>query len=341
MSQQEYEQYTPTTKIESYETEYKTIVQQYRKFVQNPEINQSEWEKFLKSAQLPRPDLAVHGPLLGSEHDYPYYWLENDGIITIYISIPEDEPVEVTSKLIKSKAISGNFWDEVDIINFDRNRIMTTIKIQTHTHFPTIIRGGDSIDSLSSYFLGMLAISLNNIEYGIKWLTKAALDGCTTAPHFLGRFLITQKRTNEAIYWLANAVLLNIDQICMISLATLLIDEGLPFPHYELAENVLCDAASHGDNDAIGNLAKLYLVGGGPIKVDEVKGMKLMESLASSMGMDTNTIKVVRNTSEKIEQIQKSENQESPWVDIAISVGIVGAVIGAAYFGFKKFIKRA
>lgn len=339
MSHDDNEVYTPTTKISSFKEEYDSIINQYKQFIPTPNINQNDWDKFLKNSTLPRKDLEIHGPVLGDEHDYPYYWLECDGIITIYIRIPDNEPIEVDSKQIKSKYISGKFWDEVELINFDRNKIMSTIKFQTKTHFPVIIRGGDDVDPLSSYFLGMLALTLNNLDYAINWMTKASIDGCTTSPHFLGRFLINQNRINEAIYWLTKAVLLNLDLVCMISLASLIADSKVPYKHYELAENILCEAATRGDSDAQGSLAKLYLTGGGPIKVDEQKGMKLLEQVAIKSGLDKSTIQVVQKASKDVDNEENPANKESPLVDIAISIGIVGAVVGVAYFSFRRFFK--
>ena len=323
--------FSPTTKIGSLESELKKIEADYRKYVSSGDFNQQEWLVYLSKTVI-SDTVRVRMPLSGNADCASYKWDEENGEISILMKLKKSEKLELTTKGINCSAISGDFWSEVEIVDLSRTENYAKVVIRPKEHFPVLIRCGLHIDPLSSYFLSILSILLQNEEFFIKWGTKAGVEGCCYAYYILGRHLIAEGKQDMAAYWLSKACLDSRDYTCLIALASLLSKETISKPYYEFAENILCDAVNHGDANAALDLGVLYLNGGGEVESDPVKGANLFNLNAVKSDLDAEAINIINKTENGLKKF--------PWVDIVISSGLIAAIGGATYAVYKWFIKQ-
>ena len=323
---------TPTTHPLPINMELEQIISEYKEFIQMPTINQNKWLEILNKTDKITSTTKVRTPIKGNPDLASYSWEDDSGFIKIKIKISGEQPFEITTHSITSPGLSGELWDEVEIIDVQRMESYTHVVIKPKKDFPVLIKYGDNIDPLSSYYLALLSTILKEPDFFVKWATKSAIEGCHYAQYVLGRNLLTADQPNIAVYWLAKTCLTELDETCLVGLGSLLSKKIVKYPHYSFAENVLIDAVRQGDVNAALDLGLLYINGGGEVKVDANKGLELMRMNASHSNIDKEASKLLAKA--------KKEVNKTSAIDVILSAGFVGLAAGGLYYSYKKFFKK-
>ena len=311
--------------------EIKDIISMTQKDSIHEKVDNNSWNDFISIQEI---NFTLHENLcISPSSKIPYTWEQADnGRIGVYLYYIDSIHVEADENHVKSPKLFGDWWAPVEDIIIKKEESFTKIECRpkNNVHFPVLIRGGESVDPHSMFFLGLLSNSFSK-EYFIKWMAMASEMGEPNAQNFLGRVCINDKNYNEAIHWLARSTIEHNIAISVVDLSILLVQTKL---NPLLAENLLCGLCKSGNPLAFIELGKIYLNGVDDIiKHDASKALKLL-AFASE----------VFHSQEATEIIEKYHSEhpfgEFDLVDIGISAGIALSIATASYFILKKIIFR-
>jgi hypothetical protein len=199
------------------------------------------------------------------------------------------------------------------------------ITFRTSQHFPVLVRYGQMIDLLSAFYLGVLSLNhLNSDHWFLSWLRYAAVRGEHNSQQTLGLYFSGVEQSDEAVYWLARAVLEHADGCAKLRLAVLLTELSENGP---LAEHLLVGLANEGKKEALEPLAELMATGsrGLPPQIERAR-----EITQIVRGEEPQPQVEITNR-----QVTQTESSAAFW-DIVAASGLVMTVATGAFFIVRR-----
>lgn len=268
--------------------------------------------------ELP-PDLFISEKICPYLDRNPYEWgYAYDDTITVVLKNVEMNRVNITEYGISSPVLRGNWFARVEDIKVSFAAGNTTIRFRPTKHFSVLVKGGDSIDPLSLFYLSLLMLKAGNIPLFKSLCSMAAEGGDPNAQYFFGRYAYNIRDYATAVYWLAHQVLDFANEDCTSDLAYVLWRIDTKYRNPVLAENLLCELCRSRSPNAFRELGEMYLRGCRPVPKNRVKAERLLGIAMTEFG------------SREAEQLLREPSEE----DESFSIGDVGIVAGVAAVGF-------
>ena len=240
-------------------------------------VDRAAWSLFLDSYPLDSTVELHHHLCAGSPDRPPWRWTWEDGVISIEFDRPTS--VNATQTSITSPLLRGDWWAQIDDRKLEVNDTGMRMTGRCE-HIPILIRGGDDIDPHSMFFLGMLAFRLGSLDFFTQWLSEAAAAGEPNAQQILGRYLMGQSCTEEAVYWLARSTLEHNDIRSITGLCSLLWNSKPSLANPLLAEALLKPLARDGNPEAALELGCIYLKGAPGVPAQLAEARRLLRLAA-------------------------------------------------------------
>ena len=199
-------------------------------------------------------NIVANQDILGAENeselDDIYRWYQNDDTIKIVwpkkSEIYPDAQIVITEDKIESPYVCGNWYDKVvgePVINDDGKNVEIEIKVTSK--WPILIKGDESIDRMSLFYLAAAAMKTELSDEFECFLTHAGMEGSVLAASTIGYFYSQTGRNNEALYWFTRFADLSNQDLVLLIVARILMDYG----DGALGENILIMIAKQGERD--------------------------------------------------------------------------------------------
>lgn len=314
------------------------VIEDSYKRIDKLELDVDEWNKFADSIpddiQFQDGRRELHEKCLEIPDEVPWIWRYNDDKtqITIIFYLLTPEQIEYTETHISSPSLKGDWWWPANDFNIEYKEGNTYLTFTPTRHFPILIRGGDDIDDLSATYISSLCSVLRQPEWFIKWGMKSALNGEYTSLLHLSVFFLNAEETDKAAYWLARVVREHQNELCGLTLASMLFKEHCEMQCPQLSELLLAKYADEGNMEALYQLSQLYLIGPGEIEKNEEKALKLL-----NIGKEAGHEKCIQ----LLEHYLNSKiDKNTTIIDVALAGGIIllGGVAG--FLLFKRFSRK-
>jgi len=303
------------------------IQNQYKKGIKFP-INYEEWYSILEKKINLFDTFEIHGPILqDSESDLPWYWRQENDVITIYFRDLNPDDILVENNSIHSPSLNGVLWSGAEVLRKEKRNNFVELDLLTSVHFPVLVKGCPNTDGLSAFYLALLSIKLQRTDYFLLWGYRSIEKGEHNAMHFIGRFLISEQKYDEAIYVLSLAVTLHHDQECELYIGSLIWKNIVEYPNPILAENILCKFANLGNSEALISLNEFIA----SFRSDSEQNIRILYDL--SQGLDNSDVTDILNES-------KESLSKPKWVDYTISFAIFAITVFGGTKIYKYFSKK-
>lgn len=309
-----------------------------------------------------------------------YVWDQEGDMITIRYAakypLVENE-IEIDNTKIDTQFLSGIWYGPVKQYEYKIKGKDITITLQVDKFWPILIRGG-SMDIDSAFQLANYCENSGFSDEGLILLKYAANRYHDQATLALAEIAFNDSRSSEALYWFSRYSPLKTNLSALTRVAFVLVDfegdeariaENLLIqlflagekdvlfhlgylylrhpgdfkPNDELAIEYFTQAANNGNVQAMNTLGKCYM-NGICVQKDVEKGKEYLKKsgeLAMKMlqeGENNGTVVIENENSQ--EQKPKENKDDNPYIDVAISAGIVAAVGLGAAFLYRRIFRK-
>jgi hypothetical protein len=309
--------------------------------------DEHEWIHILGSSPIPDSVELHQDSLCRDFASNPWTWdydSDHSLLILTLFNCDSSSIYEISQNRIRSRFLSGDWWAPISDISIINSGSNTRIQFRTSRHFPVLVRYGEMIDLLSAFYLGVLSLNhLKSDHWFLRWLRFAAFRGEQNSQHTLGIYFNGLQQTDEAVYWLARAVLEHSEPEAKLRLAVLLTELSENGP---LAEHLLIELANEGRKEALNPLAELMSSGsrGLPPQIERAREIAAVarenqereQGGEGGEGGGRREREAGERRNVEQTQIQPNESSSEAFWDIVAASGLVMTVATGAFFVVRR-----